>query len=132
MANSTETLQNSLLQALREAADWESDNLDAYIIRYFGSVERAKELIKYYVIEEDPMRMEIDEQLGNPYATYRMTHTYRIRPKTPEELAHDRAEEIIEKNTRPNCIVCKEPVQKDDLVESHHGPYHTWCLDGHP
>lgn len=124
------TFQDSLNQAIREVADWQRDNLEAFIISYFGSEERARECAKYFVIEEDEMRMEVDQEIYNPHTMYRMTHTYRIRPKTPEELAHDRAEEILKDHTTHNCIVCGEPVIKANLVESRHGAYHTWCVEG--
>ena len=132
MTNSNESFQNSFDQSVSEAPDWQRENLDAFIIRYFGSAERAKEIAKYYVIEEEPISMEFDELYHDPYTYYRFTHTYKIRPKTPEELAHDRAEEILEKNTRKICIVCKEPIDPDELVDSRHGPYHNYCTSGHP
>lgn len=127
----TEKLKQSILQSINEAADYQRENLDAHIIRYFGSEERARELVKYFVVEEDPIRMEVDEQFNNPYAVYRMTHTYRIRPKTAEELHHDRADAIVAKHTAPQCIVCHEPVNPDDFVDTRHGAYHEWCVDGH-
>ena len=51
MTNSNESFQNSFDQSVSEAPDWQRENLDAFIIRYFGSAERAKEIAKYYVIE---------------------------------------------------------------------------------
>ena len=124
--------QNSILQAVQEANQYERQTLDAFLLHHFGSVDRVRAVAKYYVIEEEPMRFEVDDQIYDDTTKFRFTHTYRLRLKTPEELAHERADEIVEKNTAPNCIVCREPVQKDDLVDSQHGAYHSWCIDGHP
>ena len=125
------SFQASLDQSISEALNFERSNLELFIEHYFGSVERAKEVIKYYVIEEEPIRMEVDERIGDIQANFRFTHTYRIRPKTAEELHHDRADAIVAKHTAPQCIVCHEPVNPDDFVDTRHGAYHEWCVDGH-
>lgn len=111
--------------------------LDEAIVAYFGSEERAREMAKYFVIEEDPADLELNNDILYPgELRLRFTFKYKIRPKTLEELSRDRADEIIEKNTRilNTCIVCDNPIlPEDNEVKTIHGYYHGapfTCLDG--
>lgn len=57
--------------------------------------------------------------------------TSDIHTMTPEEeVAHERADEIIWCNTHL-CVSCKAPMlSKANSVESSSGYYHSGCVDG--
>ena len=129
--------QSSLDQAI-EQSETESafSVMPEFLRQQFGTEENWRNVAKNYVIVEHPIRMEVDDRIDDVETHFRFTHSYSIRPKTPEELAHDRANEILEKNTRTfnNCIVCGDPIlAKDVEVKTRHGFYHGspyTCLEG--
>lgn len=123
---------------INDAFRQEDDRLTAWMIEVFGSLEQAIAAMRYFVIEETPPRFSVDDDPTQSFMRYRVDYEYRIRPKTPEELSHDRAEEILAMNTRdiPICIVCREPIGPNEtLVDTIHGKYHGFpkdCINGHP
>ena len=133
----THAFQTSLDAAIQQAeAEPGYSNMLEFLRHKFGSEENYRDVAKNYVIVETPLRMEVDDRHGELETHFRFTHSYSIRHKTPAELAHDRANEILEKNTRTfnNCIVCGDPIlAKDVEVKTRHGFYHGspyTCLEG--
>lgn len=58
------------------------------------------------------------------------------QPELLDEALHEKADAIIERNTRtnPTCISCKQPITPEQpLLETIHGPYHDYpakCQEG--
>ncbi|QCG77536.1 hypothetical protein SEA_DIZZYRUDY_39 [Microbacterium phage DizzyRudy] len=127
----THAFQTSLDAAIQQAeAEPGYSNMLEFLRHKFGSEENYRDVAKNYVIVESPLRMEVDDRHGELETHFRFTHSYSIRHKTPAELAHDRAEQIIEQNTLKPCIVCGKRIKLDDLIPSQHGNYHSWCVGG--
>lgn len=66
--------------------------IDALLAGFFGSIEEARRLGHLYVLEQDPVEMEMTQMAdfqGNDFK-YRAECRMRIRPKTKEELEEDR------------------------------------------
>lgn len=75
-----------------EMRDSIADQIDALLLGFFGSMEDAMKYGHYYVIEQEPVKMEMTQMAdfqGNDFK-YRAECTMRIRPKTNEELENDR------------------------------------------
>lgn len=127
----THAFQTSLDAAIQQAeAEPGYSNMLEFLRHKFGSEENYRDVAKNYVIVESPLRMEVDDRHAELETHFRFTHSYSIRHKTPAELAHDRAEQIIEQNTLKPCIVCGKQIKLDDLIPSQHGNYHSWCVGG--
>lgn len=62
-------------------------SMDAYILKFFGSQETAEKYGKLYVLESKDTDIVFGPDYKGTYNT-----TYRIRPKTVEELVRDEIE----------------------------------------
>lgn len=63
-----------------------SDDMEAYLLRFFGSHENAQQQAHLFVIEQEPVEVRA-EQPTPEGMVFRASTRYRIRPKTAEELA---------------------------------------------
>lgn len=117
-----------------------SKQLDDFIIKFFGTAdtELLRELAKDYVVEEPPVRTTAlyGSEAADDNYKFQMHFEYRIRRKTPEELAKERADEILQNNAAVGtCIVCGRYIFGSDetkkLAEKTiHGWYHFACFGG--
>ena len=135
MENEVINVDAFLAKALADAKEAQNAEYEATILRYFGSEERVKYLAKYYVIQEEPMQMSIDDQLYDNTVKISFHTKYRIRLKTPEEFAHERAEEILKAHAVVGkCITCEEDIHESDKhIRTIHGLYHLGdrnCVEG--
>lgn len=111
--------------------------LKEFITKHFGSVESFMMLKDLYVLEEKEIVVGGGVQYDGETYRIEVTTEYKIRRKTPEELRHDRVDDILARNSIAfhNCIVCNEPilVPKDVEVKTIHGYYHGApyeCMNG--
>lgn len=68
-----------------------ADEIDAMLLKFFGSEEDLRRYIHLYVLEHEPVKMELmthAELTGNSFMCQAITKI-RIRPKTLAELEAD-------------------------------------------
>lgn len=75
-----------LAERILETSEQHQNEIEDYIINFFGSRELAEKQVKDWVLETvdiyDPPLL-----LQQPYMSYSMTTIYRLRPKTETEKA---------------------------------------------
>lgn len=62
---------------------------DQYVLDYFGSVENFLRFKDQYVLETMPVELELDKGSIRNGFRMRANWTFRLRPKTVEELAEE-------------------------------------------
>lgn len=74
-------------QAAKDIQDAVKKNINTFLLNFFGSMENAQVLGKYYFLERnsDLPHFKVDFADDNNVRYY-MTDQYRIRKKTDEEL----------------------------------------------
>jgi hypothetical protein len=68
------------------------DQIEAMLLGFFGSMEDAMKYGHLYVLEQEPVEMEMTQMAdfqGNDFK-YRAEVRMRLRPKTQQELEEDR------------------------------------------
>lgn len=127
------TIAQLLTEQVQKAMQKQNDNLEEMLLNFFGSYENAVTYAGDYVLEEDRHFAELSDNILDSSARLRITHTYRLRPKTNAEKNAERAEEILARNVPVGkCIVCKEAIMGvDERVDSIHGMFHMGCVEGH-
>lgn len=123
-------------QFLRDQVMVQVEDLEKRIIEFFGSFDNAERHIKDFVLESNIRNTPVGfGGESNEGYLYRIQVEYRLRPKTEDEKRHDRANEILRKNsTQGTCISCNEPIMGDEkIVLTIHGAYHGApknCVEG--
>jgi hypothetical protein len=74
-------LRDSIARKMREAQE-------KYLLDIFGSYENAKKVAHLYVFEEHGLEFDSEP---NADGTYSLRFSYRVRPKSPEEIAAEEA-----------------------------------------
>jgi hypothetical protein len=74
---------------LRELAQSATNHLEEYLLSIFGSAENARKYAHLYVLEEKPATFFTDYDTVTNNYNIRMETEYRLREKTPEELASE-------------------------------------------
>lgn len=127
----------SLSDITRDLVNDQNQKLERWLVSIFGSYENAQKMADDYVLEvQDSDMSALDD--WNVKDSYKITvqTRYRLRPKTEEEKLKERADRIIERNTRvfPKCISCLQPITPEQPhVITIHGDYHgrpMSCMDG--
>ncbi|QDH47948.1 hypothetical protein PQB78_gp35 [Arthrobacter phage Xenomorph] len=84
-----------LLDSMNESRSDFEDELERQIIDQFGSLEAFKKVAHLYVLETtEPAFIPMPNEISPDY-TYSCEIQYRLRPKTPEELAIEQADANI-------------------------------------
>jgi len=76
-------------EVIRSAHRQLIDQQEAYLLDFFGSLENARKFAHLYVLESNPLEIIDGQEIGN----YSIRQEYRLRLKTDDELAADRARE---------------------------------------
>lgn len=123
----------------RRMSEQISKQLDDFIVKFFGtaSTEDLRELAKEFVVEEKPLQSTAlygSEATDDNY-TFQIHIEYRIRRKTPAELAKERADKILLNNAAlGTCIVCGKYIfgseEANTAENTIHGWYHFACFGG--
>lgn len=124
------------LRKLLKQDNYKYENeVEAYILEYFGSYVEALQKMHLYVLEEKEIKSSFDfSDFSDDSTKYIMEMEYRLRLKTEEELLRDRTAEIIRRRAPiGKCIVCNDDiyfVDRDIAEKTIHGWYHHDCMDG--
>lgn len=129
----THDMHEVLRNLVSEQIDAEKEALEEAYFKFFETPEQAFKKLGLYKLEmEEAAISSVDFDSDN--LKYRVSTEYRFVLKTVEELAHDRAEEILRRNAPiGTCIVCEEYIYSADKTTSEqtiHGWYHHDCMDG--
>lgn len=126
-----------VLAAMREVQSDILANQEEYLQRIFGDHPKAAELARYFVLESRtdlPDMFQSEAYFNGESFSFKVHHEYRIRLKTPDELRHERVDELIEEHTKKPkiCLTCQQPIL-GEIVESSYGAWHgapATCVEG--
>lgn len=85
----SEELQNKLVEVIADSQKRTADEMDEYILKFFGDEATFEEFAHLYILEMHELPIyetSYDNDFSGEYKI-RQTITYRLRRKTPEELA---------------------------------------------
>lgn len=83
-----------LLETITTVTDHYKQVLEPYLVSVFGSIEEAEAQAHKYVLEEWPPRVELDDVVYDPKShMIRFTQTFKLRPKSTEELEAEKSAE---------------------------------------
>jgi len=80
----SDEIHNMTHSLIRDTAN----QIDAYLLEFFGSLENAKKLAHLYVLETKESEILTEPNANNSFSVS-MTTEYRLRLKTEAELADD-------------------------------------------
>lgn len=83
--------RNSILELLEKHTERVNYSVEDLLLNFFGSYEKARQFAHLYILEEEPLEVELSEGLDLFENRYKMRATtkWRIRHKTAEELAKE-------------------------------------------
>jgi hypothetical protein len=70
------------------------DQMDAYLLAFFGTYENAQKNAHLYILETYPIEIKTEPDSNDLTFRVSMETHYRLRLKTEEELAADRSPEV--------------------------------------
>lgn len=85
---SDEVIPPSFVLEISKIVNQQNKTMEDFILRYFGNLADLKEFGSDYILESYPTEVETMEEddICEPRISIRMHQTYRLRPKTQEEL----------------------------------------------
>ncbi|ALY08725.1 hypothetical protein FDH65_gp40 [Arthrobacter phage Circum] len=103
-----------LLDSMNETRSYVDHELEKQIIDRFGSLEVFKKVAHRYILETtEPVFVPMPEEISHEF-TYSYEIQYRLRLKTPEELAIEQADANI------NCYLDFSERERIELDEEPH------------